>query len=81
MLSMFPEGVRGIIYAYLRHPCADLLQAPLFLRYVYRHKLTYDDLLPSRTGESYGRIQRTGISRGEQIRLRRRVYNPQSDAR
>ena len=76
-----PEGVRGLIYAYLRHPCADLLQGPLFLRYVYQRDLKFDDLLPSRIGPSYGKIQRIGLSHGETIRLKRRGYSLRPHAR
>jgi len=69
----FPDGVRGIIYSYVRHPCAALLEFPIYLQYVYKcHLPDIVDLSPSILGSaSYGEgtIIRTGLSWGEKIRL------------
>jgi len=70
----FPDGVRGLLYSYVRHPCAVLLQErPLLLKYVFKRELpVVVDLCPSRLGSaSYGEgaILRTGLSWGEKIRL------------
>lgn len=75
-LSFFPDGVRGMIYAYLRHPCADMIATgDLVLKYVYQHYLpsrVYDSLRPSILGSTtYGTIQRIHLSVGETNRFKR----------
>ncbi len=72
----FPDGVRGHLYSYIRHPCADMIQAgPLCLHYVYQQHLPlclYDVLRPSTLGSTnYGTIQRVGLSVGERNRMKR----------
>jgi len=71
----FPDGVRGLIYSYIRHPCAEIMrQKNLCLRYVYTRDLPmriYDSLRPSNIGSMYyGSIKRIGLSRGERNRMR-----------
>ena len=73
----FPDGVRGLLYSYVRHPCAEMIQErPLYLTYVYKRELPECvDLCPSRLGtSSYGEgaIVRAGLSWGEKIRLKYR---------
>ena len=72
--TRFPDGVRGIIYSYLRHPCADLMtQGELCLKYIYTQHLPsriYDTLRPSTLGTIYyGNIRRINLSVGEQNRM------------
>ena len=76
-LTRFPDGVRGIIYSYLRHPCADLItQGELCLRYVYMQHLPlriHNTLRPSTLGTVYyGNIQRVNLSVGEKNRMKMR---------
>lgn len=76
----FPDGVRGLLYSYVRHPCASIIQeGPLYLNYVYKSELPDRvDLCPSRLGtSSYGEgaIVRIGLSWGEKIRLKYRTVS------
>lgn len=75
----FPDGVRGLLYSYVRHPCASMMkERPLTLTYVYKDKLPECvDLCPSKLGtSSYGEgaILRLGLSWGEKIRLKYRNH-------
>jgi len=74
----FPDGVRGHLYSYVSHPCADLLRRPLYLRYVYKRDLPpVVDLCPSKMGSATygdGFIVRRGLSWGEKIRLKYGMY-------
>lgn len=76
--TRFPEGVRGIIYSYLRHPCASILansELCLCLKYVYMQYLPlriHNSLRPSTLGSVYyGKTQRIKLSIGEQNRMKR----------
>jgi len=75
-LNAFPDGIKGLIYLYLRHPCAEMIAAGnLSLKYVYQQYLPlriYDSLRPSLLGsKTYGTIQRIQLSVGEKNRLKR----------
>ena len=76
----FPDGVRGHLYSYVRHPCAELFkERPLYLKYVYKRELPdCVDLCPSRLGTSSygdGAIIRAGLSWGEKIRLKYKSHS------